>query len=156
VKALSLTQPWAHLVMLGAKQWETRSWKAFHRGEIAIHASKNYPNWARNYEINRHFKEALVRASSRPNDVIGKIIAIATLTDCRPTTDFWIEEMYPASDRAVVISDAEAAFGNFEAGRYAFKLENVRPVKPIECKGALGLWTVPPEIEHAIRQEVAA
>ena len=31
--------------------------------------------------------------------------------------------------------------------RYAFKLDNILQLpKPIECKGALGLWTVPDNI----------
>ena len=46
MKALSLTQPWAELVVLGEKQWETRSWRTSHRGRIAIHAAKKFPAWA--------------------------------------------------------------------------------------------------------------
>ena len=38
MKALSLRQPWATLVAIGAKQIETRSWSTAYRGTIAIHA----------------------------------------------------------------------------------------------------------------------
>ena len=37
MKAITLTQPWATLVMLGQKQWETRSWRTHYTGALAIH-----------------------------------------------------------------------------------------------------------------------
>jgi hypothetical protein len=39
MKALSVMQPWATLIALGAKHIETRSWATSHRGQLAIHAS---------------------------------------------------------------------------------------------------------------------
>src|SRR3982751_1322426 len=43
MKALTLTQPWATLVAIGAKRIETRSWSTTYRGEVAIHAAKGFP-----------------------------------------------------------------------------------------------------------------
>src|SRR5262245_40552891 len=40
MKALTLTQPWATLVAIGAKRIETRSWNTNYRGPLAIHAAK--------------------------------------------------------------------------------------------------------------------
>ena len=40
MKALTLTQPWATLVAMGAKRIETRSWTTNYRGPLAIHAGK--------------------------------------------------------------------------------------------------------------------
>jgi activating signal cointegrator 1 len=40
VKAISLWQPWATLIALGEKKFETRSWLTNYRGQIAIHAAK--------------------------------------------------------------------------------------------------------------------
>jgi hypothetical protein len=39
MKAISLFQPWASLIMLGYKSYETRSWATKHRGPLAIAAS---------------------------------------------------------------------------------------------------------------------
>ncbi|HET8777953.1 MAG TPA: hypothetical protein VFN76_09870 [Candidatus Limnocylindria bacterium] len=47
MKALSLTQPWASLVAIGAKTIETRNWTTAHRGPVAIHAAKGFPEGAR-------------------------------------------------------------------------------------------------------------
>ena len=40
MKALTLYQPWATLVAIGAKKIETRSWSTPYRGPLAIHAGK--------------------------------------------------------------------------------------------------------------------
>ncbi len=42
MKALTLTQPWAHLVAVGAKRVETRSWPTPYRGPLAIHAAQGW------------------------------------------------------------------------------------------------------------------
>ena len=40
MKAISIHQPWANYVVLGLKQYETRSWHTKIRGRVAIHAAK--------------------------------------------------------------------------------------------------------------------
>src|SRR6185369_10465534 len=39
---MALTQPWATLLAIGAKRWETRSWPSNFRGTFAIHAAKGF------------------------------------------------------------------------------------------------------------------
>lgn len=43
MKALTVRQPWASLIAIGAKRIETRSWRTSFRGPIAIHAAKRRP-----------------------------------------------------------------------------------------------------------------
>jgi len=43
MKALSLKQPWAELIVSGKKTIEIRNWNTRFRGEFLVHASKN-PN----------------------------------------------------------------------------------------------------------------
>lgn len=43
MKALSLDQPYASLLVMGIKQIETRGWNSKHRGELAIHATARGP-----------------------------------------------------------------------------------------------------------------
>ncbi len=40
---LSLHQPWATLLLLGAKRYETRSWRTDYRGPLLIHTSVAFP-----------------------------------------------------------------------------------------------------------------
>ncbi len=62
MKALSLTQPWASLVAIGAKNIETRSWSTGYRGWLAIHASKAFPGGARALCFEEPFYSALHKA----------------------------------------------------------------------------------------------
>lgn len=43
MRALTLHQPWATLVAIGAKRIETRSWHTAYRGLVAIHAGRHRP-----------------------------------------------------------------------------------------------------------------
>jgi hypothetical protein len=42
VKALSIRQPWAELIIRGIKDVENRSWSTEHRGPLAIHAARTF------------------------------------------------------------------------------------------------------------------
>jgi hypothetical protein len=42
MKCLSIIQPWASLIAIGAKRYETRSWQTRLRGRIAIAASRRW------------------------------------------------------------------------------------------------------------------
>lgn len=134
MKALTLMQPWASLVVCGAKKIETRSWQTFYRGWLAIHAARGFPSAARELCLQSPFWSALEeRGTQLPR---GCVIAVARLVDCRPTG----LEMAPAP-WIEGLSEDELDFGDFSAGRYGWFLEDVRPFPgPIRAKGALGLW----------------
>lgn len=157
MRALTLTQPWATLVAIGAKRIETRSWEARHRGEVAIHASKSYPGWARAYEDREPFRSALRPGGcyQYPFLACGMIIAVANLVACEPTERFRLGFAKSPND-ALILTDREYAFGDFSAKRFGFILTNVRRVTPIAVSGQRFFWTVPDSIELAIREELAA
>jgi activating signal cointegrator 1 len=128
MKALSLIQPWATGIMAGNKKIETRSWKTDYRGRIAIHASKGFPKWAREFA---ETEAALGRIPSRLP--FSQIVGFATITDMRRT-----EEIGPQ------ITALERLYGDYSPGRWGWLLEDIIPLElPIPCKGALGLWEVP-------------
>jgi hypothetical protein len=138
VKALTLTQPWATLVAIGAKQWETRSWATDYRGPLAIHAAKGFPRDAIALCFTQPFERVLLSAGIRkPADLPrGAVIAIANLIDCRHTTPDLID-----GDWIRGLSDQEDAFGDFSPGRYGWRLQIVTVFpEPIPARGALSLW----------------
>jgi activating signal cointegrator 1 len=160
MRGLSLTQPWASLVALGAKKIETRSWSTPYRGLIAIHASKTFPGWAKEYCWQAPFLKHLRQKKAGHGDVrsvindlpLQKIVAVAQLTDCLPTTTGALLSLH---DQQPVKGSEEYAFGDYSAGRYMWLLSNVIALpEPIECKGALSLWEVPLEIENQINQQL--
>ncbi len=168
MKALSLNQPYASLIAWGEKRFETRSWPTNMRGTIAIHASASVPAWARAAGETEEFRHAYKR-----NDALGwrslpraAILCVADLVDCIPTDDTspggrLVTALKAVHGPHVKDKDTRLAremyFGNYEPKRYAWRLDNVRVLpRPIECKGALGLWTVPASSESAINLELEA
>jgi hypothetical protein len=119
--AITLHQPWASLISLGKKHYETRSWATDYRGSIAIHAAKKL-----------HEDESLISLLEIPASEIplGAVVAIAQLTDCILMDQEFILKQ----------SSFEQYLGLWEVGRYAWKLENVRAIEPIPTVGKQGLW----------------
>lgn len=131
LKALTLTQPWATLVAIGAKRIETRSWSTRYRGPLAIHAARGFPRDAFDLCRVEPFRTALSAQAVFPR---GEVVATCNLVDCLPTGA--LNVLYPALD-----TPQERAFGDFTPGRWAWVLEDVKILtEPIPAKGALSLW----------------
>lgn len=134
MKALSLWQPWASLIAIGAKQYETRSWSTPYRGLLAIHAAKRWTlDEAR---AMKHFLLTFpdLRAALSPDGLLrpplGAVLCVCKLVDVLPT-----EEAYR------IITHKEWQFGNYSEGRFAWKLELTEVFDPpIRARGAQGLW----------------
>jgi hypothetical protein len=140
IKAISLWQPWASLVAIRAKQYETRHWTTRYRGKIAIHAAKRWTREEKDLTRSPWFYEALKAAGiDAMNMPLGGIVAVGELTAIYKS-----ELLYPK------ISDQERAFGNYQAGRFAWRLENIQPVEFIPLVGRQGLFDVVlPEVKYA-------
>ena len=134
MKALTLTQPWATLVAIGAKRIETRSWSTKYRGPLAIHAAKGFPRDARDMMRHPSFCKVLHPRGFTSADhlPLGVVLAICELYDCRGTWSINYADLDPA----------EYDFGNYAEGRFAFFLRNVVELEPVSIKGALGLWEI--------------
>lgn len=142
--ALSLTQPWATLVAIGAKRFETRSWGTSYRGALAIHASKGFPAWARLYCDYEPFKRALADAGfySWRQLPTGVIVALSDLEDCTPTN-----ALHRSEDFEKFMQTDEYKFGDYTANRFAWKLNNIRQLEQfVTCTGTLKLWRVPDDV----------
>lgn len=123
IKAITLHQPWAAFIAAGHKLYETRSWSTNYRGLIAIHAGKTIAAYFRN-----EFMLTPEQWGQLPEMALGAVVAIARLVDVTPT-------------EGLDVSPLERSMGNFQPGRYAWKLELVKVFdKPIPVKGKQGLW----------------
>ncbi len=154
MKTLSLSQPWATLVAIGAKRIETRSWRTDYRGTLAIHAAKTIPPAARNLLYpNEPFRGTLSRAGIRIGPVkyphnwlpVGVVIAICELKAVKRIAVDYLKVL--RGEMGHPNPEAEIAFGDYTIGRYAWILGDVRRFRePIPAKGALGLWEwMPPK-----------
>lgn len=146
MKALSLWQPWAHLVKVGAKRFETRSWATHHRGAIAIHAAGKFtrefwgicqrPAFARAlapaFGPCRSFDSMLMKME------LKCVVAVAQLVGCSEITSQSMRE------HGIEVGSDEQAFGDWRPGRFMWRLEEVVPLaRPLVIGGRQRLFDVP-------------
>lgn len=159
MKGLTLWQPWASLIAIGAKQYETRSWPTSYRGLLAIHAAKVFKGGPRRLVFEEPFYSVLHKAGLADIPVPGllgverlpqgAVVAVATLASCHLCKG--------AFKPILEGSPHELAFGDFSPGRFAWVLHAIRPLRePIPCSGSQGLWTVPADVEAEIRRQLGA
>jgi hypothetical protein len=171
IKALSLWQPWASLVAFRAKRIETRSWGTPYRGDVLICASASMNEEARESCFDDHIEAVLEAHGIDPFDAPkalprGCVVAVARLAECRQITRHekdWSGRMLTFVPRhaeeltnGVQISAEEFAFGYYAPDRFAWFLENIRPLpEPIPTRGAQGLWVpsreLADQVESALR-----
>lgn len=124
MKALSLTQPWAWLVVHGGKTIENRVWNTKFRGRFLIHAARamKLDDW---YSANA-FAQRINLAICLPQPALlerGGIIGSAILMYVfEPTTE------------------AEKQSDWHMAEQYGFVLGDIQPLPFLPCSGALGFW----------------
>lgn len=131
MRAITLWQPWATLVAIGAKEYETRSWKTMHRGQLAIHAALTTKH-IKIARQNESMQTALLEAGYLITEKLplGAVIAVVELVDCFPVEEVWNHISYEEGD-----------FGDFDAGRYAWELRLIREIKPcVPARGRQGIW----------------
>lgn len=148
MRVLSLTQPWATLVVLGEKKVETRDWATGYRGPLLIHASKSYPRMAKVFRNEPFVEEALGRHELKVAPLpLGAIIGAVDLVDCVPVDS---EKWAAMAER---VDEREWLWGNLEPGqkpgRVAWMLTKARKLRaPIPAQGMLGLWRWEPTAEE--------
>lgn len=127
---MTLWQPWASLIAIGAKPWETRGRPPPRRllgQRIAIHAAIRQPRLS---ELDDDTAEAITRAFCDRGWLhtlpLGAIVCSAVLAGGLP-----VEQV------------SADPFGDYGPGRWAWRLTDVRPVDPpVPVKG-MQLWGWP-------------
>ncbi len=127
MKVLSLKEPYATLVKENKKLVETRSWKTTYRGELYIHASTTKIS-----KECRENKELMALIENIPLN-FGNIICKCKLVDCIYMTKDYVENMQKNNQQEYIC-------GVYAEGRYAWILEDIKPIKPIKAKGQLQIW----------------
>ena len=141
MKALSVRQPWAWLIIHGGKDIENRTWPTKFRGQSLIHAAKGMTR----HEYETVEGDLLCHAGTAAVDLPpyeelarGGIIGSVEVVDC-----------VSASDSA------------WFAGPYGFVLRSPSPMEFLPFKGQLGFFEVPDDLligkfkQHATMASVA-
>ena len=129
MKILTVCQPYASLIISGQKRIENRTWRTNYRGPLAIHAGASKKilwTW--------HCGEDVSLPYPMP---FSAILGVVDLIDC------------------VTFSQAYAKYpqlcGVHHEGPLCWILSNPRRLDaPIDCTGAQGLRTVPPNLAAEI------
>lgn len=149
---LTLTEPWASLVVDGQKRFETRYWPTRYRGLLLIQAAKGFPTGARALCYEEPFKSALLARSDLDqfrrdmlfydpveflSKTLGRILGAVDFLDTERTEK--VAQLLEALENHQ--ADQELEFGDYSAGRWAFRFENPRRFRePVPVRGALGIW----------------
>ena len=122
MKALTIRQPWASLIIEGYKEYEFRSWKTSYRGKILIHAGSSLE------------KDVVERFKGYNLDYeLGSIIGEAEIVDCILVDKEFNEELRQINPVVYAKSN--------HTETYAWKLQNIKKyANPIPAKGKLSLW----------------
>jgi len=122
LKCLSISQPFADLIISGKKTIELRNWNTKFRGEFLIHSPlKIRTKDSKRLKINKKF-------------VTGAIIGKAQLYD--------VKKYYSLKE---IKSDQKFHFASkkFQTKIFGFMLKNAKPLRiPIPCKGQLRIFDV--------------
>lgn len=133
MKAISLWQPYASLLLTPHKIHETRHWPTKIRGPVLTHAAK---------KIVTHVDDrvdflcrATFGADWRNTLPRGALIGEVEIIDCRRTED-------------IVSTADDYACGGFEPGRFGWRRGDQYNVfkRPIPFKGKQGFFNVPDEL----------
>lgn len=130
MKAISLWQPWASLMVLGHKRIETRTWKTDYTGELAIHAAKRLfiPDNPALVEV---LERLGINLFSFPR---GAIVGTVKLIKCIATGYDFRPLGY------------ENLFGDYTPGRYGWITTDAKTFDiPIPCRGRQGLFDWEPD-----------
>ena len=136
MRALTLTEPFATLMMLREKKIETRSWKLpdkYIGEEVIIHSAKGYPKWAQALCEQEPFRSSLRYPDGNyayPEFNRTEGLCRVKFIGCRRTEDIRSQ-----------LTEKELAFGNYFDGRWAWLTEYCQIIDRREPHvGHLGFW----------------
>ena len=140
MKAITIWQPWASLLVSGRKRYETRSWATSYRGPIAIHAAKRpvrqtidalAADRGAGWLTLDYFDSLFMRPGELNQLPTGAIVGTAILTRCNLITEAFVAKLTPM----------ELALGDFTLGRYAWDFHvRITADSPVPVKGMQGIW----------------
>lgn len=117
MKALTIRQPWAHLIIHGDKRIENRSKRTAYRGPLWIHAGLRYDHADLYAKVHG-------RVLDESKMTFGAIIGMVIVVDC--------------------VKYAQTRDKRWAVGPWCWILENPRALRtPIRCRGHLSFFEHP-------------
>lgn len=127
MKAISIRQPWAHLIIHGGKEIENRSWNTKYRGPILIHAAKGMTE--------KEFCEAMAFVDQAVGGTTEAMLNRLNYCLAAPRGG-----IVGSAILADVVTQSESPWFT---GPFGFVLTDVKPLPFRPMRGMLGLFEVP-------------
>ena len=148
MRALTIRQPYATLIVQGVKQFETRSWRTEYRGPLVIHAAANgsriYGDQLRRLEKRLRVMPTALMGQEYP---LGAVLGVVELVECLPISPTLIDALTPCEKALGWYSDGGFVWDLARAGRIRF-------AEPIACAGRQGLWALPADLAARVEKEL--
>ena len=142
MKALTLWRPWAAAIVHGTKRVENPGWtppRSMLGQDIALHAGRTVDNDA--------IDEIVASGVSRdmlpgPTGIVA-VVRLVGFVDVRGP-----RLMFAGLSSEAAQAAADSDWFDYWVG---WVLDRVRPLsEPVPCRGAQGLWDLPPDVEAAV------
>lgn len=147
--ALSIRQPFADALCWAGRDVENLAGPLGYIGPIAIHASRTW------FDVDsatfRQIMDLVQARTRRPWDVEAPrrrvhIVAVANLVGSHRAGDLRV-----GCDSRTGLCSPWA-----QRGRWHHQFTDVRPLdEPVPCRGARGLWRLPPDVDERVRAQVS-
>lgn len=144
MKAITIKQPWASLIVEGIKDVENRTWPTKFRGRVLIHAGANPVKFIALGDILTQQQFDFFKGNISPfiGNHLGAIIGSVEIVDCVINhTSIWAEKSY-----FNVTSNPLPLEEENEPDYIVYNWVLANPIKfekPIPAKGKLSFWDYP-------------
>lgn len=145
MKAITVWQPWASLLVRGPKTAETRFWSpsdAYHGKLIAIHAAKQ-PGTYQYVNGNEAIQRSMTKLYGENWDADmprGAVVGVARLIYCSRVVSY-VGPHPRKCELANGIRIEPDPFGDYAIGRHIWQFDEFEHLnEPIPAKGRQGLW----------------
>lgn len=137
MKALTIHQPFASLIMIGAKTEELRSWSTSHRGDLAIHAASHYTEEDEDFFYSFPIKQIFSKMGFRSFYYLPRaaVLGSVTLASVKPFDPI-----------------IDTVLSYFKKGKFRWILHHPKPftmstrIPEHPVPGQPGLWELPERI----------
>lgn len=136
MKALTICQPYAHLIITGEKRVENRTWPTNFRGPMLIHAGKSR-DW-----LDLNHDESLDLSCEIPLSemAFGAVVGVATMTDCVTLDNV---RRFASTGHGIRTGLRWMTRHEHTEGPWCWVLDNVRRFpEPVTYRGAQGLFEI--------------
>jgi hypothetical protein len=149
LRALSVKQPWAGLLMAGVKRFECRTWQPKQPGPFLLHVSSGKAAGMPELRAEPLFQRALRKAGMAdegawPQSSFLGLVEIAGI-------------IAPDDDLPKKMTELDEFLSGGGDGAFLWQIGRrwVFP-RPIPCHGKLGLWRPPEALRKALDEQLAA